>query len=89
MNTATKLGIVSLLALSAMMLYAGWLLPQFGSPVMAAGSFINQTGAQASAAANIVCAIVLDYRGYDTLGEATVLLAAIAGFVAVLKVKKE
>ncbi len=32
-----------------------------------------------NAAANTVTAIVLDYRGFDTLGEVTVLFAAVAG----------
>ncbi|CAD5245230.1 hydrogen gas-evolving membrane-bound hydrogenase subunit E [Thermococcus camini] len=34
---------------------------------------------------NIVTDIVFDYRGYDTLGEATVLFTAIAGAVALLR----
>ncbi|NJE05069.1 hypothetical protein E3E36_02680 [Thermococcus sp. M36] len=34
---------------------------------------------------NIVTNIVFDYRGYDTLGEATVLFTAIAGAVALLR----
>jgi multisubunit Na+/H+ antiporter MnhB subunit len=54
---------------------------------MDSGGFILKTEAQARKAANIVCAVVLDYRGYDTLGEATILLAAIAGAAALLKVK--
>lgn len=34
---------------------------------------------------NIVTDIVFDYRGYDTLGEATVLFTAIAGATALLR----
>ncbi|ASJ16947.1 hypothetical protein A3L04_07605 [Thermococcus chitonophagus] len=34
---------------------------------------------------NIVTDIVFDYRGYDTLGEATVLFTAIAGAIALLR----
>jgi len=34
---------------------------------------------------NVVTDIVFDYRGYDTLGEATVLFTAIAGAVALLR----
>lgn len=38
---------------------------------------------------NIVTAILFDYRGLDTLGEATVLFSAVSGVVTVLrKVKK-
>ncbi len=35
---------------------------------------------------NVVCSIVFDYRGYDTLGEATVLFTALAGAAALLLV---
>jgi multisubunit Na+/H+ antiporter MnhB subunit len=37
--------------------------------------------------ANRVCAIVLDYRGYDTLGEATVILTGILGALVILRQK--
>jgi multisubunit Na+/H+ antiporter MnhB subunit len=36
-------------------------------------------------ASNRVTAVVLDFRGYDTLGEATVLFTAVAGVLAVLR----
>lgn len=38
-----------------------------------------------TAANNVVTSIVFDYRGYDTLGEATILFAAIAGTLAILR----
>ena len=37
---------------------------------------VNETGAN-----NVVTSVVFDYRGYDTLGEATVLFTAIAGIM--------
>ncbi|MGB2966411.1 MAG: hydrogen gas-evolving membrane-bound hydrogenase subunit E, partial [Phycisphaerae bacterium] len=36
-------------------------------------------------AANYVMGIVLDYRAYDTLGEATVIFVAVIGAYAVLR----
>lgn len=36
-------------------------------------------------AANLVAAVILDFRGYDTLGEATVLFTAVMGVLAVLR----
>jgi len=66
-------------------------LPQFGSPAFTAtpdapahrylGSGLRETGA-----ANAVAAVILDYRGYDTLGEATVLFTSILGALAILRV---
>lgn len=44
----------------------------------------NDTGAN-----NIVTSVVFDYRGYDTLGEATVLFTAIAGVLVVLRREKK
>ncbi|MCD6378784.1 MAG: DUF4040 domain-containing protein [Planctomycetes bacterium] len=66
-------------------------IPSFGRPVM--GSF-DDTGvssqylfrcAQDTGAANVVMGILLDYRAYDTLGEATVIVVAILGGYAVLR----
>jgi multisubunit Na+/H+ antiporter MnhB subunit len=41
---------------------------------------LKQTGS-----ANIVTSVLLDYRAFDTLGEATVLFAAVLGALAVLR----
>ncbi|MBN1389742.1 MAG: hypothetical protein JXA22_03760 [Candidatus Thermoplasmatota archaeon] len=35
---------------------------------------------------NVVTAIVFDYRGFDTLGEATILFAAVSGVLATIRV---
>lgn len=40
----------------------------------------NETGAN-----NAVTSVVFDYRGFDTLGEATVLFTAVAGVILVLR----
>jgi multisubunit Na+/H+ antiporter MnhB subunit len=40
------------------------------------------------AANNVVTSIVFDYRGFDTLGEATVLFAAVLGVGSVLRRRK-
>jgi len=40
----------------------------------------NETGAN-----NVVTSVVFDYRGYDTLGEGTVLFTAVMGVLVVYK----
>jgi len=40
----------------------------------------NETGAN-----NAVTSVVFDYRGFDTLGEATVLFAAVAGVILIFR----
>jgi hypothetical protein len=44
-----------------------------------------QTGLQKTGAANVVAAIILDFRGYDTLGEATVIFVSILGSFVILR----
>lgn len=40
---------------------------------------------QGTGAANVVTSVVWGYRGYDTLGEATVLFTAVVGVVMVFR----
>ncbi len=60
-------------------------VPMFGEPLMKVSQGYLQTGLQRTGAANIVMSIVLDFRGYDTLGEATVLFTSILGAFVVLR----
>jgi len=60
-------------------------LPQFGAPLMRVSQTYVNDALEKTGAANIVAAIILDYRGYDTLGEATVLFTAVVGALAVLR----
>ncbi len=67
-------------------------LPAFGDPVVAripdapARAYI-ESGLEDTGATNVVTAVLLDYRAYDTLGEATVLFTSIVGAVAILRRK--
>ncbi|MEO0076569.1 MAG: hydrogen gas-evolving membrane-bound hydrogenase subunit E, partial [candidate division WOR-3 bacterium] len=38
-------------------------------------------------AANLVAAIILDYRGYDTFGEAVVLFTSVLGVLTIMRMK--
>jgi len=67
-------------------------LPPFGTPIFtqapgAASQTYVQKGLKDTGAANVVAAIILDYRGYDTLGEATVLFTSILGATVILREK--
>jgi len=63
------------------------LLPPFGQPLMTTSRYYLESGAADVGAANLVAAVVLDYRAYDTLGEVTVLFTAILGALTVLRAK--
>jgi multisubunit Na+/H+ antiporter MnhB subunit len=60
-------------------------LAPFGKPYMRVSQQYLETGLQKTGAANIVSSVVLDFRGYDTLGEATVLFTSILGAFVILR----
>jgi len=67
-------------------------MPQFGVPVFshvqdtASEAYISR-GLQDTGVTNLVTSVYLDYRAYDTLGEATVLFTAILGAMVILRDK--
>ena len=60
-------------------------LPQFGFPLMRVSEGYIREGLLKTGSANIVTGVLLDFRAYDTLGEATVLFTAILGAIIVLR----
>jgi multisubunit Na+/H+ antiporter MnhB subunit len=62
-------------------------LPKFGEPLMTVSSNYLQQSVPETGASNVVMGILLDYRAYDTLGEATVIFTAILGSFVVLRAK--
>jgi len=60
-------------------------LPAFGQSVIRMAAPILAHGAAATGSANLVTAVVLDFRALDTLGEATVLFTAAVGVLVVLR----
>jgi len=55
----------------------------FGAPKTKVGSYYIENGTRQTGAANIVTSVVLNYRGFDTLGEVTVLFIAALGLGAI------
>ena len=60
-------------------------LPPFGAPRPTPSDWYLAEALDATAASNVVTSIVLDFRGYDTLGEATVILVAVAGALVIAR----
>ncbi len=54
-----------------------------------AAAAIVQQNLEKTHAQNDVTSIVFDFRGYDTMGEAFILITAVAGAVVILYTKKE
>jgi multisubunit Na+/H+ antiporter MnhB subunit len=60
-------------------------LPEFGQPIMRVGATYLKEGLMQTGAANLVASVILDYRAFDTLGEATILFTAVIGVLAVVR----
>lgn len=60
-------------------------LPEFGYPILRVASTYLKEGLAKTGATNVVASVILDYRAFDTLGEATVLFAAVIGVLTVVR----
>ena len=69
----------------AFLLFAVYELHDFGSPPSDMDDYIIENAQNETGANNVVTSVVFDYRGYDTLGEATVLFTAVAGVMALFR----
>ena len=79
----------TLVILAAAFLYAAVMIP-FGSPFNSDMDDYFITHGQAQTGTNnIVTSIVFDYRGFDTLGEASVLFTAVVGVGVLLRSRKK
>jgi multicomponent Na+:H+ antiporter subunit B len=60
-------------------------LPAFGEHVVSAGEHTSRVEPGQRRATNVVTSIVVDYRGFDTLGEESILFAAATGVALLLR----
>lgn len=81
---------VAFLFVSAFLLLAVTEMRPFGEPQVSDMDdyFIVNTQGEV-AVNNVVTAVVFDYRGFDTLGEATVLFAAVIGVLGLFRKLRE
>lgn len=61
----------------------------FGSQSISQQLLEEVPSKEGAGAANTVTGILWDYRGYDTVGEATVIFTAVAGVVALFRKSKK
>ena len=69
----------------ALSFYAFQTMEPFGAPLWRLAEQYVQNAMQRTGAANAVMAVLLDFRAYDTLGEATVIFCSIIGAYAVIR----
>lgn len=82
---ASVIGIAVLVFVIIGTMQAMAFLPPFGEPLLRVSDFYIKEGLAKTGAPNLISAIILDFRGYDTLGEATVLFTATIGVLVVLR----
>lgn len=62
-------------------------MPQFGDPIMRVSKTYLDDMTAKNSSANLVSVISIGFRALDTMGEATVLFAAVVGILAVARSK--
>ncbi len=60
-------------------------MPAFGSPILGVARKYLEEGLTKTGSVNLVTAVILDFRAYDTLGEATILFTSVIGIMVVLR----
>lgn len=60
-------------------------LPEFGYPIMRVANTYLKEGLVKTGASNLVSSVILDFRAYDTLGEATILFTAVIGVLTIVR----
>ncbi|MBN2602791.1 MAG: hypothetical protein JXA91_01505 [Candidatus Thermoplasmatota archaeon] len=78
--------ILSFSVVAVFFMFTVLLIHPFGNPVSTEMDDDIISNAQTDTGANnAVTSVVFDYRGFDTLGEATVLFTAVAGVVMLFR----
>jgi len=83
------IGLIVLLVVIAFVV-SGMLLfiHPFGDPPSDMDDYIIENAQEETASNNVVASVVFDYRGFDTLGEATILFTAVTGVLLLLRTVK-
>ncbi|MFB0556864.1 MAG: hydrogen gas-evolving membrane-bound hydrogenase subunit E [Dehalococcoidia bacterium] len=80
--------VVSLSIFIAFLIATAFLIHPFGYPPSQMDDYIIENTQSETGANSAVTAVVFDYRGFDTLGEATILFTAVTGVVMLFRKKK-
>jgi multisubunit Na+/H+ antiporter MnhB subunit len=62
-------------------------LDTLGKSSLRMAKYYIEGAAQKTGSANLVTGVVFDFRGYDTMGEAVVLVTAVLGVLTILRLK--
>jgi multisubunit Na+/H+ antiporter MnhB subunit len=81
-------GLILWLVLVAFLVWGALLIHPFGYPPSAMDDYIIENAQEQTGNNNVVASVVFDYRGFDTLGEATILFTAVTGVLLLLRAVK-
>lgn len=82
-------GWIVLIVLVVFLIWGVMLIHPFGYPdVSDMDDYIIENSQEETGSNNVVAAVLFDYRGLDTLGEATILFTAVTGVLLLLRASK-
>ncbi|MCK5768361.1 MAG: hypothetical protein KAH35_08335 [Candidatus Atribacteria bacterium] len=77
---------IAFLIFFSFLMFSAINMRSFGDPVISEmDDYFIKNAQKETGSNNVVTSIVFDYRGFDTLGEATVLFTAVVGVVALFR----
>ena len=85
----TIAGTLSLAVLITLLIAAALMLHPYGHPPSEMDDYMIQNSQAETGANNVVAAVLFDYRGLDTLGEATVLFTAVTGVLMLFRATRK
>jgi len=83
----TVIGVISMVVLLYYFSVATRELETLGNHTLRMANAYIEGAANQTGSANLVTGVVFDFRGYDTLGEVTVLFTAVLGVITILRIK--
>ncbi len=90
-DSAGYISIISAALIVIVLLYffrlAAGSLDVFGESTLRMADAYLEGAVEKTGSTNLVTGVVFDFRGYDTLGEATVLVTAVIGMLTILRIK--
>ncbi len=82
-------GLILLLVMVAFLVIGMVLIHPFGDPSPTdMDDYIIENAQNQTGSNSVVASVVFDYRGLDTLGEATILFTAVTGVLLLLRTQK-
>jgi multisubunit Na+/H+ antiporter MnhB subunit len=86
MNKRNVVAVVFFAVVAVCFIFTAIAIHDFGEPDSSnMDDYIINNCQEETGANNAVTSVVFDYRGFDTLGEATVLFAAVAGVIILFR----